>query len=521
MTHISATCHRFLILSLVLFFVGPARGAEGAQAPAPTAGGAPGGERPALPDPADVATAMKRAATYFRRELAFAGGYAWKWTVGRGKTRTEGRESPSVISMQPPGTAAVGTTMLDAFVATRDRLYLQAAREAAAALMWCQLSSGGWDADFDFNPRFARKFHFRRDLDAGETEPGGRQFASSLDDNKTQSPLSFLLELAHRPECKGDVVLRGALDFGMNGLLGAQAANGGWGQYYAGPSESGGAPQKARMPDDWPRIWPHTDYTRYYTLNDNNLESVVALLLRAHELEKDARYLSAATRAGDFLLLARFDEPQPVWAQQYNHSMEPAWARKFEPPAVCTVESLGALRILIRLWIDTGDKRYIEPHAAAFAWFERSRLADGQWARFYELKTNKPLYCKSGTYELTYDDSDLPDHYGFKISDVDKQIEVMERQIALGRDELLRRKTASQDERYWARRAKGLASQARSAMATQKDGGYWLKDDWIDAGEFIRNMQAMISYVEAATTGGKAFDAIRAKENGAQRPQPK
>lgn len=516
MNHMSATCFRCLILTLALSVVGPGHGAGSAQPPAPTTGGTPSEERPLLPDPADVAKAMKRAATYYRRELAFAGGYAWKWTVGRGKTRTEGRESPSVISMQPPGTASVGMTMLDAFVATRDRLYLQAAREAAAALMWCQLSSGGWDADFDFDPRFSRKFHFRRDLDAGETEPGGRRSASSLDDHKTQSPLSFLLELAHLPECKNDAVLSGALDFGMNGLLGAQAANGGWGQCYAGPAEGVAAPQKARMPDDWPRIWPHVDYTRYYTLNDNNLESVVALLLRAHELEEDARYLTAAKRAGDFLLMAQFAEPQPVWAQQYNHSMEPAWARKFEPPAVCTVESLGVLRILIRLWIDTGDKRYIEPHAAAFAWFQRSRLADGQWARFYELKTNKPLYCKSGSYELTYDDSDLPDHYGFKVGDLDKQIEAMAKQIALGRDELLRRKTAPRDERYWARRAKGLGSQVRSAMATLKDGGYWLKGDWIDAGEFIRNMQAMMGYVEGATKGGKVFDAIRAKANSVE-----
>jgi trigger factor len=31
--------------------------------------------------------------------------------------------------------------------------------------------------------------------------------------------------------------------------------------------------------------------------------------------------------------------------------------------------------------------------------------------------TNKPLYCKAKTYELTYDDSDLPTHYGFKLDD--------------------------------------------------------------------------------------------------------
>ena len=37
-------------------------------------------------------------------------------------------------------------------------------------------------------------------------------------------------------------------------------------------------------------------------------------------------------------------------------------------------------------------------------------------ARYYELKTNKPLYMsrRGKTYSLTYDDSDLPSHYGWK-----------------------------------------------------------------------------------------------------------
>ena len=49
----------------------------------------------------------------------------------------------------------------------------------------------------------------------------------------------------------------------------------------------------------------------------------------------------------------------------------------------------------------------------ALAYLKKSLLPDGRLARFYELKTNKPLYFTK-TYELTYDDSDMPTHYSFK-----------------------------------------------------------------------------------------------------------
>jgi hypothetical protein len=85
------------------------------------------------------------------------------------------------------------------------------------------------------------------------------------------------------------------------------------------------------------------DYTSFHTLNDGNLQWVMRVLLRAHELEKDERYLTAAKKLGSFLLKAQLPEPQPAWAQQYNFAMEPVWARKFEPPAVSSVESVGAM----------------------------------------------------------------------------------------------------------------------------------------------------------------------------------
>ena len=39
----------------------------------------------------------------------------------------------------------------------------------------------------------------------------------------------------------------------------------------------------------------------------------------------------------------------PRLAQQYNTDMHPAWARKFEPPAVSSSETAGVIRALLTL----------------------------------------------------------------------------------------------------------------------------------------------------------------------------
>ena len=104
------------------------------------------------------------------------------------------------------------------------------------------------------------------------------------------------------------------------------------------------------------------------------------------------RYCNAALRGGDFLLLAQLPEPQPVWAQQYNERMEPSWARAFEPPAACGYESIGVMEILIDLYLEFGEEKYLEPIPRALSWYERSAVAPDIWNRYYELGTNRPIF---------------------------------------------------------------------------------------------------------------------------------
>jgi len=139
---------------------------------------------------------------------------------------------------------------------------------------------------------------------------------------------------------------------------------------------------------------------------------MVETMLLASQIYQIPDYQQAAKRGGDFLILAQMPEPQPAWAQQYNSRMEPAWARKFEPPAVTGGESQGAIRILIRLYLATGDAKFLEPIPRALDYLEKSQFGANRLARFYELRTNRPLYF-TREYQLTYDSTDLPTHYGF------------------------------------------------------------------------------------------------------------
>ncbi len=259
---------------------------------------------------------------------------------------------------------------------------------------------------------------------------------------------------------------------------------------------------KASYPETWSRTFPAIKYTGFYTLNDDNLQQIAKVLFRAYELEKDERYLAALKKLGDFFLLAQMPEPQPVWAQQYDRDMHPVWARKFEPPSVTGNESVGAMEVLHHLWVVTGDEKYLKPIQPALAWFERSKLPDGTYARFYELQTNKPLFFVKDTYVLTYDDSNMPTHYSFKVSQ-QSNLDLFKKQLAKGREELQLNFTGPQMPKEWASRAKGAASKAKKAADSLDSEGRWIKNDEIDGAEFVKGMNAMATYVEALKKSGE------------------
>jgi PelA/Pel-15E family pectate lyase len=349
---------------------------------------------------------MKKSATYYREKVATHGGYVYYYTPDLKERWGEGKATTDILFVQPPGTPTVGMAYLKAYRATGDKYYLDAAKETALCLVRGQLESGGWTQVIHFaKPERGRMGKYRKGN-------GGNWNTSSLDDGQTQAALQFLMRADDALNFKNEEIHEAA-EYGLNALLKAQFANGAFPQVWSAPVEKQ-AVKKAQMPEyDWKTEGRVKNYWDYYTLNDNLAGTVCDVLIEAAQIYKDDKYTKALTKLGDFLILAQMPTPQPGWCQQYNFDMFPMWARKFEPPAISGYESQDAMRTLIRIANVTKAKKYLEPIPAALEYFKKNLLKDGQVARFYELKTNKPLYMDKN-YQLTYDDSTAPNHYGWK-----------------------------------------------------------------------------------------------------------
>jgi len=359
---------------------------------------------------ADAQAAMKRAATFYHSKVASHGGYVYHYSLDLDQRWGEGVATKDQIWVQPPGTPTVGLAYLDAYRATGDRFYLEAATDAANALVYGQLKSGGWQNCVDFDPRGNRRNLYRNGR-------GGGKNNSSFDDGQTQSALLLLIRVDEALQFKDEKIHESTL-FALDAVLNAQFESGGFPQVFTGPVKKHPV-EEASYPDyDWKTEGRIKEYWDHPTINDNVPGYLMTTLLAAHDVYKDAKYLNSAQQLGDFLIHAQMPEPQPGWAQQYNHKMQPIWARRFEPPAVSGDETQEVIETLLTLFDATGDKRFLEPIPSALDYLDRSELPDGQLARYYELRTNRPLYMtRSGrNYSLTFDDSDLPAHYGWKVS---------------------------------------------------------------------------------------------------------
>ncbi len=385
---------------------------------------------------ADAKNAMKRAATYYREKAASHGGYVYYYSLDLKQRWGEGRASPDILFVQPPGTPTVGMAYLKAFEATHDKFYLDAAREAGGCLVYGQLQSGGWTQVIHFAPA-KRVGKYRNGK-------GGNWNGSSLDDGQTQAALQFLMRLDRALDFKDERV-HDAVSYGLDMLLKAQFANGGFPQVWIKPTEAKVA-GRAKYPErDWKTEGRVKNYWDYPTLNDGLAGTVADVLIKAHDIYKEPKYMAAAVKLGDFLVAAQMPDPQPGWCQQYGYDMTPIWARKFEPPAITGHESQDAMRALIRLARFTGEAKYLEPIPKALAYFKKSLMPDGRVARFYELKTNKPLYMTK-QYELTYDDSAAPTHYGWRQPARFDQIEKEYEDAKAGRAVTVKRRTPKEAE---------------------------------------------------------------------------
>ena len=83
----------------------------------------------ASPERAAILDTMKRAARFMSEEAAVEGGYVWQYLPDFSRRWGELEANPTMIWVQPPGTATVGHLFLDAYHATGDEFYYEAAQK--------------------------------------------------------------------------------------------------------------------------------------------------------------------------------------------------------------------------------------------------------------------------------------------------------------------------------------------------------------------------------------------------------
>lgn len=312
----------------------------------------------ATPTTSEVNSALDKAAKAFY-SINNNGGYVGIYSVDFSETYGEGfyeSASPDEIWVQPPGTPSVGEAYLRMYELTGNMEYLEFATEAALSLCWGQHLEGGWDHRVDVSHRLEDPNKI--------TRHSGR---CTFDDKISQAPMMFLMKLDTYIDREW---LTESIELAMNFMMESQFDNGAWPQWY--PLRGG--------------------YHDYYTFNDNVINDNIRVMMHAYQQYGNKKFLESAEAAGQFMIDSQWKSPQFGWAQQYNHNMEPAWARRFEPPGICSAVTVRNINSLIDLYLFTGNEKYLNPIPNAIHWLRESQISDNLWARLYEVGTNREVY---------------------------------------------------------------------------------------------------------------------------------
>lgn len=427
---------------------------------------------------------LRTATTYLTTRVAAGGGYLGGYLADLSEQWGETPATKTQNWIQPPGSPSVGFAFMEAWQATGEQQFLEAAVEVARALAQGQLACGGWDYIVDHAPAAERVWFYRRNRDSDDPALRAGRNTATFDDDVTQHATRLLIAVDLALEGQ-DPVIREAVDAALDFILEAQHESGGWPQ---------------RFP---PRGMGYADFL---TFNDNSIRDCADVMMIAHRAYGDERFAEAVRRCGEFIIRVQLPEPQATWAQQYDHDLKPAWARRFEPPSACSSESIGVMRLLIAIAVETGDEKYLAPIPPALDWFERSRLPDGRMARFYELGTNRPLYFTMD-YMLTYSDEDMPTHYSFKGAySTQSVVRAMERIEEIGLEayaQALQPRWLSAEERLAAARA--MEENVRKVLAERDEEGRWVTTRGgympgdaprLDMQTWQRNMKVLSDYLK-------------------------
>jgi len=366
--------------------------------------------------------AAKKATKYMVSEVSTEGGYVWNYLPDFSRRWGEMEAYESMIWVQS-GTPAMGNLFLDAYHVTEDPYYWKSAKDVARALMRGQLECGGWNYMIDFaGDRSLKKWYQTIGKRGWRLEEFQHYYGNAtFDDKSTISAARFVLRmyLEHLdPEYKRS--LDKAIDF----VLESQHPIGGWPQRYPLYADP--------LYYDYTSDYTHkyADYTSYYTFNDGVTYENLTFLIDCYRVLGQKRLLKPIRRAMNFYIITQHGSPQAGWAKQYNHELEPAGARTYEPQSLNPGLTAVHINHLMDFYRMTGRKKFLRPIESALEWLKNSKLPveireNGKYThpQNIELGTNKPIFVHrqgsnvlNGKYYADYDHRHLIGHYGQRVN---------------------------------------------------------------------------------------------------------
>jgi len=271
------------------------------------------------------------------------------------------------------------------------------AKRIADNLLLYQHEAGGWEKNIDMALPLGSKHRAEVEKQKKSGHPG-------IDNGATYTQMQFLAKVftATREE-RFAAAFRRAYNY----LLEAQYANGGWPQFY--PLRKG--------------------YYTHITYNDDAMGEVLRMLNAIATRKPEYAFLDDAERARAKRAFEKGIEcilrtqvivngKLTVWCAQHDeNTLAPAKARSYELPSLSGSESVGLVRVLMQ--VEQPSAEIIRAVDAAVAWFKESKIngirlerkaapgtpkgydltvvadaaAPPQWARFYEIGTNRPMFC--------------------------------------------------------------------------------------------------------------------------------
>lgn len=366
---------------------------------------------------AQILDTMKRATAFMIDRVSTNGGYVWSYLPDRSRRWGEMEAYDTQIWVQPPGTATMGHLFLDAYHATGDEAYYRAAEQAAGALIWGQLPSGGWNYLIDFGgDRSLRQWYATIGRNGWRLEEFQHYWGNAtFDDAGTAESAKLLLRLYVE---KRDPKYKPALDKAIQFVLDSQYPIGTWPQRFPLKSEFShhGKP----------------DYTSFATFNDDVAAENIDFLLMCYQALGEARFLDPILRGMTAFLVTQQGAPQPGWGLQYTADLKPVGARTYEPDALVTHTSARNIELLIRFYRLTGETKFLARVPEAIDWLESLTLPAGvtppgrTHPTFVALGTNKPLYVHregsnvvNGRYYVDENPNNTIAHYSsFRAIDV-------------------------------------------------------------------------------------------------------